>query len=407
MANWIDKGGGKYKLIAELGYDAKNKRIRRSMTITLDRKPRKGELDLEAAKFEEAVKTGDWVKPNLMGFEEFIVEWKKNHADIVMGDYTRKIYMYFINSRLIPAFGRYQIDKITTLQIVRFFADLKNPSARQDGKDKPLATNTVLNIYKALKSVFDIAHEWQMIAKNPMDGVRRPTPPKTEQREIKHRKKSYTHQEAENVITALYSEPENWRMYFIGVLLGGYRRGEYLGVEWSEVDFAHNRVLVEKQITFDEQGNSVEGELKAVEHEGFVPMPAWYMQELAAYKQKQLRERLKMHPWDWKGGDKDYVFRSKFGEKYYPNTPSLTWRKFLDKHNLPRIRLHDLRHTTAMLLRTYGADLKSIQSQLRHTKLATTTDIYMERDVQSAEGTNPFEVLNPKKPLGHQMDTTS
>ncbi|NIK79070.1 integrase [Paenibacillus castaneae] len=79
----------------------------------------------------------------------------------------------------------------------------------------------------------------------------------------------------------------------------------------------------------------------------------------------------------------------------------------MDKHNLPRVRLHDLRHTTAMLLREYGADLKTIQEHQRHSKLATTTDIYMQRDttIVSRGSADLFDVLDPKKSREHQMDT--
>ncbi|WP_025690917.1 tyrosine-type recombinase/integrase [Paenibacillus zanthoxyli] len=408
MANWQDKGNGKYKLIAELGYDAKGKRMREFTTITLDRKPRKGELDLEAAKFEDAVKNGTWQKPLNMGFEEFVLnDWKKNYADIEMGDYTRKNVMSLIKCRLIPEFGRYQLDRISTIQIVRYFTSLSEPAARKDKRKGALSTNTLINIYKALKSIFDTAKEWKLIVRNPMDGVKRPKPGKSELRKMKNRKKSYTSEEVERAITALYNEPDTWKLYFIGVLLGGYRRGEFLATEWPDCDFDNNQIYVGKQITLDEEGRSVEGEVKTIESEGYVPMPSWYMIELRLYKRRQIRERMKMKPGEWKGGDKRYAFHSGYGEKYYPNTPSLRWRRILDKYNLPRIRLHDLRHTTALLLRKYGADLKTIQSQLRHSRLATTTDIYMERDTGPIGEENLFEVFDPKKQRGHQMDTTS
>lgn len=408
MANWIDKGNGKYKLIAELGYDAKGKRIRKSKTLTLDRKPKKGELELAAAKFEESVKNGDWVKPNAIGFEDFVLgDWKKNYVDLKMGEYTRKVTMAIMRGRLIPHFGRYQMDRITTMQIVRYFSDLRAPGARKDRRKGDLATNTLLNIYKALKAVFESATKWGIIANNPMDGVDRPTASKSEQRALKNRKKSYTPEESESVILALYAEPDVWRLYFIGVLLGGYRRGEFLAIEWSEVDFEKSRIYVDTQITFDEEGNVVDGDVKTVESEGWVSMPRWYMNQLEAYKRLQIRLRMKMDPLDWKGGNKQYVFHSGYGAAYYPNTPSLRWRKIREKYNLPRVRLHDLRHTTAELLRDFGADLKSIQGQLRHSRLATTTDTYMKRDTDHGKNGNLLEILDPKKKDdGHQMDTS-
>lgn len=409
MANWIKRGENKYRLIAELGYDAKGKRIRKTTTLTLDHKPKKGELELAAAQFEDSVVKGEWKKRGVIGFEVFVLgDWKKNYADIELGDYTRFNVLSIIESRLIPEFGRFQLDQISTIQLVRYFTSLRAPDARKDKRKGPLATNTLLNIYKALKSIFDSAYEWGIISKNPMDGVKRPVADKIEQRALKKRKRSYSPKEVERLILALYEEPENWKLYFIGVLLGGYRRGEYLAVEWTDVDFIMSRIYVEKQRTFDDEGQATEGDLKTLESEGYVPMPRWYMTELNAFRMKEIRARMRMAPNDWRGGDKHYIFHSGHGEPYYPNTPSATWRKFLDKCGLPRVRLHDLRHTTAMLLREYGADVRAIQGQLRHTKLATTTDTYMERDnTFIPEGENLLEILDPNKNRGHQMDTTS
>lgn len=407
MANYqANKKPGSYKLIAELGYDAYGKRIRETTTIFLDHKPRKGELELAAAKFEEAVKGGTWIKPGKTGFEDFVKEWKENHARLTLGQYTIKNYMSIVNAHLIPVFGKYHIDKITTMQIVSFFTKLRDPASRKDGKKKPLATNTLLNIYKTLKSIMDAAYEWKRISTNPIDGVRRPAADKTEKRDLRKRKKSYSSSETEQLIRALQTENDNWRLYFMGVLLGGYRRGEYLAVEWPNVDFKHSGIHIEKQISFDETGKTIETEVKTVESEGFVPMPRWYMDLLRDYKKAWLREKLACSPEDWKGGDKQYLFHNQWGQRYYPGTPSKHWRKFLIKNELPLVRLHDLRHTTARLLRENGADLKSIQGQLRHTRLATTTDIYMqiEDSIYDRGGADLLESYNPDQ-HGHLLDT--
>lgn len=132
-----------------------------------------------------------------------------------------------------------------------------------------------------------------------------------------------------------------------------------LAVEWSSVVFDLGGIHIENQITFDEEGNGIEGEVKIEESEAFVPMPRWYMDELARFRREWGKERLKWGT-DWKGGSKQYVFHSGQCEPYYPNTPSMTWRRLLKHHNLPLIRLHNLRHSTAAILRDDGADVKAI-----------------------------------------------
>jgi len=352
-------------------------------------------LEDRLAEFKREVLSGEYVKPSKITFQAFVPIWRENYALKNLGAYTRRNYMGIIESRLIPEFGHHELENIKTMHIVEYFSRLRKTDARKDNRSIPLSTNTLLNIYKVLKSILDNAKKWNLIAVNPMDGVDRPIPAKTEKREMKQRKRSYGAAEAEKAIAALYQEPETWRLYFIGVLLGGFRRGEYLATEWNQVDFKLGGIQVEKQITFDEDGNAIEGELKTEESEAFVPMPQWYMDELKKFRKKWIAQRNEVGT-QWRGGDKQYVFHSGFGGKYYPNTPSLTWRRILKRHDLPPIRLHDLRHSTSKILREDGVDLKAIQERLRHTRLETTANIYTAKSEKISRYTaNRLEKLNP------------
>lgn len=346
-------------------------------------------LDRELALFVDKVDNGELIKTERITLDDFLPQWKKGYAEQNMGEYTRymtdNVYRIYVQ----PTFGDMRLDKIKTMQLVNFFAELK----LKNGKE--MATNTKQNIYKVVKSLFDYAFKWKLISANPMDGVDKPTAGKKEKREMKNRKSFYTRSEVESVITALYDLAENWRLYFLGVLLGGFRRGEMLAVEWHHVDYELCGLWIEKQITFDDEGNKTEGELKTEESEGFIPMPKWYMDDLKKFQLEWKKE--KMLSKVWLGGTKQYVFHGGQGTMYYPNTPSLTWRRFLKARELPSVRLHDLRHTTAMLLRENGADLKQIQERLRHSKLGTTADIYTHESAMiSRESADQLESLNPR-----------
>lgn len=401
MAYYEHLGGSKYRLVARDPSSIGRKRVSQTIEVPdeIAKSVRKTKqfLDLELAKYAEKVETGEHVKPEKLSFAQFVPKWKKGYADQNMGEYTRRNTMDYIRAYLLPEFGEARLEQIKPLHLVTFFAGLR----KRNGE--PMATNTKLNIYKAAKSIFDAAHKWRLIARNPMEGVDRPTPDKREKRQMRQRKKAYHLHETEALINALYGLETRWRLYFIGVLLGGFRRGEYLAVEWHQVDFDAGGVYVEKQITFDEEGRTIEGELKTEESEGFVPMPRWYMDELREFKREWNREKLACP--QWRGGSKQYLFHSGAGEKYYPNTPSLTWRKFLAKHQLPHVRLHDLRHTTAMLLRESGAETKTIQERLRHARSTTTENMYMhESELVSREAADRLEALNPHAPkLPHKL----
>ncbi len=77
--------------------------------------------------------------------------------------------------------------------------------------------------------------------------MERPTAKKEEKRAIRETKRAYTPEETRELILALFELPDIWKLYFIGLVLGGFRRGELLAAEWSDVDFTrmgiHMRVL--------------------------------------------------------------------------------------------------------------------------------------------------------------------
>lgn len=352
-------------------------------------------INMELAKFQIEVDSGKHIKVTHILFSEFIETWEKNHAEEQLGGFTLKNYISIINSQLIPEFGDSVISKIKTIDIVSYFTKLRSPDGRKDGKKKPLATNTLLNIYTVLKSIFDTAHQWDFINKNPMDGVRRPLASKSEKKEMKLRKKSLTSEEAIQVILVLSELPSNWSLYFIGLVIGGFRRGEMSGIEWPAVDFKQGGLMIEKQITFSKDGETIEGDVKTVDSEAFVPMPNFYMNTLKDYK-KEWEEEKDLLGSRWLGGDKQFLFHGGYGDMLYPDAPTKYWVRLRKKENLPNIRLHDLRHTMAMLLREEDVDMKTIQERLRHARLETTSRFYTHESEQiSRQAADLLEKYDP------------
>lgn len=396
-------GGNKYKIVER--DPSKASRPKRSITVEIpeeiarSRVAKKKEVWLarQEEEWSESVINGKYQdkgknrsRLQKKTLNDFIPTWKKVYAEPNMSGETILNSMNIIESRLKPEFGDTWMSEITTLQLAEWFADLKHLK-----KGTPLATNSKLNIYKTAKSIFEKAHEWNVIPSNPMEGVERPSINKKERKKMKDVKQNYTKSEVAELLLAMYNLPARWRLYFTGVMLGGYRRGEYLAVEWPDLDYNRSEIYIEKQITVDQDGKKVESEVKTVESEGWVPMPKWYMEELKRYEHIWKKEKLRCK--NWQGGDKQYIFHSGNGVMYYPSTATNTWSKFLKKHGFPHVKLHGLRHTAATLLREHGADQRSIQKFLRHAKLETTDRYTHEAETVNRSLIAPLEDMNPKR----------
>ena len=76
----------------------------------------------------------------------------------------------------------------------------------------------------------------------------------------------------------------------------------------------------------------------------------------------------------------DYVCVDALGKLYDPDFVTGHFGQLLKKHNLKKIRFHDLRHSCASVLLAQGVPMKQIQEWLGHSDMSTTANIYSHLD---------------------------
>ena len=121
-------------------------------------------------------------------------------------------------------------------------------------------------------------------------------------------------------------------------------------------------------------------------------------------KQREEREGIGL---DW--NDSDYVFSNFDGTPYHPNTVSKAFSKIIKKADLPKVRLHDLRHTHATIMLKQGADPKTISERLGHSSVVITLDTYAHvlPGMQEAAALKFEEAINAGALLKADVDGTS
>ena len=147
------------------------------------------------------------------------------------------------------------------------------------------------------------------------------------------------------------------------MLLGttGLRIGEALGLRWSDVDLIARRLQVRRALQRQRGRGLVFVEPKSVTSRRGVELPQL---AIAALRLHRLRV------------DGELVFPNRHGEPMEPGTVSDALKVALDRARLPRIRVHDLRHTTATVLLEAGVHPKLVQHLLGHSTVALTLNTY-------------------------------
>jgi len=142
----------------------------------------------------------------------------------------------------------------------------------------------------------------------------------------------------------------------------GLRRGELLGIRWTDIDFDASAVYIQRQIT-RLNGEIKISPLKTKNAYRQILLPA---NLLTILREKQTREN----------GFSEYVFSSPTGGPMCPDSMLKMLHRVLKRAGLKEIRFHDLRHTFSVLALQNGVDVKTLSGILGHYSAGFTLDTY-------------------------------
>ncbi|MFF0446017.1 tyrosine-type recombinase/integrase [Streptomyces sp. NPDC004609] len=164
-----------------------------------------------------------------------------------------------------------------------------------------------------------------------------------------------------------------WAAYELAVRIG-LRRGELLGLRWSDLD------LYEGVLTVRQALQRVGGELlivapKTQRSARRVALPSECVTALRAQRAQQIADR-KAAGDRWQGAAHGLVFTTKNGTPIEPRNLNRSFETLCARAGIRKVRFHDLRHTCASLLHEQGADARMIMEVLGHSSIRVTMDIY-------------------------------
>lgn len=175
-----------------------------------------------------------------------------------------------------------------------------------------------------------------------------------------------------NTVDALLQDEPMWLSLYRLAFSTAMRPGELRALTWSDIDFDDNQVRVRRTIAADEQGNIVVGDSPKNGDTRYVPLTPSPREALLRWQEVQVRRSLH--------SDLDWIFPG-VGDKPMPRSAwSARHERLIEQAKIPRITLHELRHTSATLEMRYKTAGKIVAERLGHKDPAYTMRIYQHVD---------------------------
>lgn len=430
----VTQRNGTYKITVSCGYDITGKQIRRSMTWkpapNMTKKQIEKELNNQMVRFEDKVRNGECLDGK-MKLSDFMAIWFKDYAEKELKPKTVEHYKT-LSERVGQALGHLKLEAVNRHHIMSFYDNLQEENIRKDIRfrclidlkayrkenklkkidistsaavslatldtmekggnvtmqsaeklcaalglkmnktfapveNKTLSAKTIRLYHAFLSSVFSKAVEWEMIKSNPCALAK---PPKLENKEPS----SLEQDEVKQMLAALENESIQNRTMVQMLVFIGMRRGELLGLKWSDIDFNNKLISIRRTLHYTPHKGTYTTEPKTKASERVIKLPNTVIDILNTYKAWQSRERLKVGD-RWK--NENYIFTRFDGSPVNPDYLSGWFKSFVRNNNLPEdTHIHSLRHTNASILISEHTPITTVAKRLGHADATTTAKIY-------------------------------
>ena len=306
------------------------------------------------------VKAGqvDFTKSGKYTVGTWMDEWFENVAKIKVRPSSHQTYKGYIDNHIKPNIGNIPLEKLTTMDLQKFYRKLltKGRVERIESKEQPkgLSAKTVRNINQVISSAMDLAVAQKIILVNPTNACELPKVEHQEMQTIPAEQLQAFLDEAR--ATGVYE------MYYIE-LATGLRRGELLGLKWSDIDWKNGIIKVRRQVARID-GQIVEAPLKTKNSYRAVTISP---QAIEVLKQQKTKTKELKDP---------YIFPSPNGGPISPDSVNNMLKRVLERAGIPKVRFHDLRHTFATIALQNGVDIKTVSGMLGHFSAGFTLDTY-------------------------------
>ncbi len=345
------RGPQSWELKFDLGRDpASGKRLSRYVAFKGTKREAQAELNRLLSRKAE----GTYVDPTKMSVAAYLEHWLSADIERRVARKTAVRHRQLVQRQIAPAIGQIPMRKLTPVHIEAFEAELQRSGYVKGRKaGQGLTAQTVLHVHRTLSQALAHAVATGVLFKNPAEQVKPPRPPR---REI-----------------AILSKPEVAAVLreagplYLPVLVGvttGMRRGELLGLRWSDVDLAKAKLTVNQSLE-RLAGKTVFKSPKTTGSRRTITLPALTVEALSAHRAKQARI-----------GGEELVFSHADGSPWDPDTLTKAFDRLIRAVGVRRITFHGLRHTHISHQLMDGVHIKVVSERAGHASVSVTLSVY-------------------------------
>jgi integrase len=364
----LKDGTMRYRLVVDIGRDEHGKR--QQITRTFDKLK---EARAELSRVRHETDQGTYVKPSEITVSEYLDEYlvgatrgRRESTKVSYRDAFRPVRER-LGARALQSVSKADIENLVDWMLT---------SGRRRGGQvgTGLGPRSVRLTLGRLKAAFEMAVDEGRLVRNVVKLV---TPPEYTPGE----RATWSRTEVRRFLRVATKDRLHaaWRLSLYGL-----RRGEVLGLRWSDIDLlaktltvSQARVLVDYKVRIEPP--------KSRNGKRTLPLDDELVSALTDLRKRQAREsetaghfyRADLEDLDWYTAGDEYVATDELGIPLHPEAYSDEFTRLLRRAGLPKIRLHDSRHTTLSLMEKAGVPISIVSKWAGHYEAAFTMRTYV------------------------------
>jgi len=296
-------------------------------------------------------------------FSAYASQYLEGYAKTKLKQNTWQGYDIIIKKHLVPVWAGKRLNEIRRRDVKELILQ-----KQRDG----LAPGTVENIKALISGIFSHAYDEELHVANPALKMGKYIS------KSDHRKNAtFLSKDAiGKFMTAVQEHHSEYYAVFLCAFRTGMRLGELLGLAWEDVNFDGNGIEICRSYSHGHFSSPKSHKSRLVDMSNQLKL-------VLQNQREQIRRRFGELPATpvparLKGGDAVHLaFPSESGGPLDPdNFRHRVFYDVIEKANMPKFRLHDIRHTFASILLQNGEPIHYVKEQMGHASITTTVDTY-------------------------------